>query len=588
MRSLRPPELGAVAVAFLLPIIAASCGGGGGQRVQSNENVDWRDEVIYQLMTDRFADGDRNNNWNVDRSALAKWQGGDWRGIADRVGYLKALGVTAVWISPIVKNVEEDVGVSGYHGYWQQDLTATNPHFGNVNDLRAMVDTLHANGIKVIVDIVTNHIGQLFFYDINLNGVPEEVMYGSGTSPASPVIRVTEYDPDWDPTGIKAQVGWQVMGLAPVRWIDMPALNRVAPQPPEFQNPDWYHRKGRVVAQGNWPRDQVLLADFPGGLKDLATERQDVRDALAKVFGDWIRAVDFDGFRIDTLKHVEHEFWTDFCPRMRRAALEKGKYNFFMFGEAYDGDDQLVGSYTQKDMVDAAFYFPQKYVVFDGVLKYNAPTSEIEALYARKQHYGQAPQPGGVGVAPAKMMVNFIDNHDVPRYQFGQSDDRRLRAALAYLFAAEGVPCIYYGTEQGFAGGGDPANRERLWDSGYDTSTPLFRYVRALADIRKAHVALRRGEVAVRWSTARTGGEEDAGIFAFERIDAAEVVLFVMNANPTHASHTSWQGSGMQTSFAGGTVLVDLLDPSYAVTVGQGGTATVSVPSLGARILVAQ
>lgn len=570
-------------------IIACTSGSPSGG-TQANATTDWRDEVIYQAITDRFADGDPNNNWNVDTSALARYQGGDWLGMAQKAPYLKELGVTAVWISPCVKNVEEDVGVGGYHGYWTQDFGNTNPHFGDLNTLNYMVDTMHKNGIKVILDIVTNHIGQLFFYDINMNGQPDELLYGSG-APNSPIHRVTEYDPDWDANGmIHAQVGSQIMGPAPIIWLNDPSINRVAVQPADFQNPDWYHRRGRVVpdANGNWPPDQVLLGDFPGGLKDLATERQDVRDALARVFSDWVRKVDFDGFRIDTLKHVEHEFWQDFCPKIRRAALAKGKQNFFMFGEAYDGDDVLVGSFTQTNMVDSAFYFPQKYVAIDNTIKNNGPTTEIEKLFGRKSNYGQAPQPGGVGVAPAHMLVNFIDNHDVPRFLSGQKDTVRLQLALAYIFACEGVPCVYYGTEQGFSGGGDPANRERLWDSGYDTTKPLFQWVKSLAAIRKAHVALRHGDVAVRWSTDRTGAEPDAGIFAMERIDPAEIALFVMNCNPNHESTASFNGADMQTSFAPGTVLHDLFDPTYTITVAQGGKAGVKVPALGARLLVAR
>src|SRR5262245_60445060 len=93
---------------------------------------DWRDEVIYQLITDRFADGDVNNNWTVDPSALAKYQGGDWQGIIDRLDYLTTLGVTTIWVSPSVKNVEDDAGVHGYHGYWTQDFLRPNPHFGDI------------------------------------------------------------------------------------------------------------------------------------------------------------------------------------------------------------------------------------------------------------------------------------------------------------------------------------------------------------------------------------------------------------------------------------------------------------------------
>jgi glycosidase len=579
------------ALAIVVPAEIAACTHSSGPSgTQANQSLDWRDQVIYQALTDRFADGDPNNNWNVDNSALAKYQGGDWLGMAQHADYLQQLGVTAVWISPAVKNVEEDVGVAGYHGYWTQDFGQTNPHFGDLNTLNYMVDTMHQHGIKVILDIVTNHIGQLFFYDINMNGQPDELLYGSG-QPGSPLTRVTEYDPDWDPNGmIHAQVGSQILGPAPIVWINDPSINRVAIQPPDFQNPDWYHRRGRVVpdANGNWPPDQVLLGDFPGGLKDLATERQDVRDALARVFSDWVRKVDFDGFRIDTLKHVEHEFWQDFCPKIRAAALAKGKSNFFMFGEAYDGDDVLVGGYTQQNMVDSVFYFPQKYVAIDNTIKNNGPTSEIQNLFNRKANYGQAPQPGGVGVAPAHMFVNFIDNHDVARFLNGQTDTQRLQVALAYVFACEGVPCIYYGTEQGFAGGGDPANRERLWDSGYDTTSPLFQYIKNLAALRQQHVAFRHGDVAVRWATTRTGSETDAGIFAMERSDPAETALFVMNVNPGHASTATYNGADMQTSFAPGTVLKDLLDPTYTITVAQGGTAGVSVPALSARWLVAQ
>jgi glycosidase len=581
-------------------LLAASCtgggsGGGGSVALTPNANLDWRDQVIYQALTDRFADGDPNNNWNVDRTALARYQGGDWKGIADRVGYLKGLGVTAVWISPAVKNVEEDANVAGYHGYWTQDFEGLNPHFGDIGAMRDMVDTLHANGIEVILDIVANHIGQLFYYDINLNGRPDELMYGSG-NPGSPVIRVTEYDPDWDPRGIQAEVGGQTLGPAPIIWINNPAINRVPIQPADFQNPNWYHRMGRVVpdVNGNWPHDEVLRGDFPGGLKDLATDYQDtpghfpVREALVRVFAEWINRVDIDGFRIDTLKHIEPEFWQTFCPAMRQAAAARGKQNFFMFGEAYDGDDGLVGSYTQANMVDSAFYFPQKYTAIDGVIKYNAQTKNIEDLWGRKSMYGQAPQPGGAGIAPAHMMVNFIDNHDVPRYLFNQPDDKRLRVALAFIMCAEGVPCIYYGTEQGFSGGGDPSNRERLWDSGYDTTAPLYQYIAGLTSLRAAHVALRRGDVLVRWSTTRTATEEDAGVFAFERRDPAETALFVMNVNPAQSSHTAYSGAQMSTSFADGTKLRDLLDPAFSATVGQGGAVTIDAPSLSVRIIVAQ
>src|SRR4051794_22132485 len=128
---------------------------------------DWREEVIYQLLVDRFADADQGNNYNVHPSAPGRWHGGDWAGVESKLDYLETLGVTTLWISPVVKNVDTDAGFDGYHGYWAQDLTATNPHFGDLPALRRMVSAAHARGMKVILDIVTNHLGQLFYYDIN-------------------------------------------------------------------------------------------------------------------------------------------------------------------------------------------------------------------------------------------------------------------------------------------------------------------------------------------------------------------------------------------------------------------------------------
>ena len=141
---------------------------------------DWRDEVVYQIVVDRFSDGDPNNNFNVDLRKEASYHGGDWQGIINKLDYLEDLGVTALWISPVVRNVEEDAGFASYHGYWTQSFIDTNLHFGDLAALQRMVDACHRRGIKVILDVVTNHIGQLFYYDINRNGQPDIVFFGGG------------------------------------------------------------------------------------------------------------------------------------------------------------------------------------------------------------------------------------------------------------------------------------------------------------------------------------------------------------------------------------------------------------------------
>jgi alpha-amylase len=567
-------------------------------KAQLTSNVtDWRDEVIYQLMVDRFANGDVNNDYRVEPGHLGRYQGGDWQGVIDRLPYLEELGVTALWISPVVRNVEEDAGFASYHGYWTQDFTGTNPHFGDLATLRRLVDAAHARGMKVILDIVTNHVGQLFYYDINGNGRPDESVYGSGDDAPtggthSPTWHLTEYDPDYDPRGIQSYTSLGEGGPAPVRWLYMPELNRVPPLPAEFQNLDWYHKRGRVTTWDSM--EQTVYGDFPGGLKDLATERDDVRAALIEVFKYWITAADFDGFRIDTLKHVEHEFWQRFCPAMRTYAREHGKDKFFMFGEAFDGRDDLIGSFTFNGEVDSTFYFSQKFVVYDGVFKYGQPTTAIADLWnQRLTNYSDQPHENGIGVPPQQVLVNFMDNHDVPRFLWPDNTIAALHSALFLLLTQDGIPCIYYGTEQQYAGGNDPTNREPLWWSGYDTENATFRHIQALIALRKQYAPLRRGDLVVRWATDHVADEQDAGIFAFERTYEGETVLVAINTRDA-AAETSTSltgGSDMQTSFAPGTVLTNVFDdadPNDTFTVDADGRVRVPLPPRGGKVLVAQ
>ena len=215
-------------------------------------------------------------------------------------------------------------------------------------------------------------------------------------------------------------------------------------------------------------RLQEVTGDFPGGLKDLRTDLPEVRQALIDVFAYWIEAIDIDGFRIDTVKHVEHDFWLQFGTAMRDYATAIGKENFFMFGEVFDGADWLLGSYTEPGMLDSVFYFSQKFQVYDAVFKYGAPTSGIESLWREREvNYSQEGSPNGPTdvdgnpISPTDMLVNFIDNHDVPRFLFDEPDIGVLHNALNLLFTQDGIPCLYYGTEQQFSGGTTPATASR-------------------------------------------------------------------------------------------------------------------------------
>lgn len=568
---------------------------------------DWRDEVIYQIVTDRFEDGDPNTNYRVNTASLTAWHGGDWQGIIDRLDYLEELGVTALWISPNFRVVEEDAGIAGYHGYWPQNFVETNPHFGDLAMLRRLVAEAHRRDMKVLFDVIVNHIGQLFYYDINMNGQPDEMVEGSGlvydefNGTRSEILRTTEWDPDYDPRGIQARTSLGEAGPAPLVWVNMPEINRMPPMPEGFQNPDWYHRKGRVVTPWGWDyRAMVETGDFPGGLKAIRTTLPEVREEMVDIWAWWIEETNADGFRIDTVKHVEQDFWTYFAPRIRERLAEQGKENFLMFGEIFDGRDDVIGRYTEPGGLDSAFYFSHKFQVFDDIFKNGAPTSNIERLYTERfNNYGTTPQPGGItdssgnGIAPVNALVNFIDNHDVARFLFEFENHDGLRAALFYLLTMDGIPCIYYGTEQNFDGGNDPANRENMWlNEGFDTSGETFRHTQRLIELRKDLAPLRRGTFEIRWTSERTQNEQDAGIVAFERSYEGETVLVVVNAHPekvSETSATSLGGGAMPVSFAPGTSLVDVFSESRErFTVNSAGEVTVSVPPYSGRILVVE
>jgi glycosidase len=233
-------------------------------------------------------------------------------------------------------------------------------------------------------------------------------------------------------------------------------------------------------------------------------------------------------------------------------------------------------------------------------------TADCAGFAPGPTYYGEphaAPEEGGIGLAPQQVLVNFLDNHDLARFLFAYQELREgdagaleaLRNALFFVFTWDGIPCVYYGTEQGFHGGVDPGNREDMFlgnqDAGYppfDTSNEMFTYVKSLIAMRKEREALRRGAVSVTYSSAATGSEPDAGVFAFERSSGGDKVLVVVNVRGSGTGSTCPpDGACMTTSFAPGTTLRDIAPGSDGATftVGTGGTLEVTVPARGGRLL---
>jgi alpha-amylase len=669
-------------IAFAL--VLAACGGASdmdhpaNRPHQSNAGLDWRDQVIYQIMVDRFENGDPNNDINVHPSVPGRYHGGDWQGVIDKLDYLETLGVTALWISPVVKNTEEDAGFASYHGYWTQDFLRPNAHFGDLQKLRELVDKAHAKGMLVILDVVTNHVGQLFYYDINGNGQPDDTISGGGFSHTCLQVcaqnpnacsadekvycangsgyleRIIEWDPDYDPRGIQGWTSLGFSGTADIRFTDWPEQNRTPPpRPPDwfgwpddkpwFDDGSWYNRKGRVYVwwrEGDYSKDfvreQETTGDFPGGLKDLNTDNPDAKEALIRSFEYWIEVADFDGFRIDTVKHIDRPeiarnvrgFWGDFTDRMRAKAKALGKQNFFIFGEGFDGNDELIGSYTwggqdaagKFGRFDSMFYFSQKYRSIESVFVQQQPTKNIECLYNTRMGrmagdpfctangypagptYQSTPHAmpadGGIGLAPNQVLVNFIDNHDLPRFLFEKPDTKVLEAALYFLLTWDGIPCIYYGTEQAFAGGVDPKNREDMWLGNrgagiapWATDHAMFQLVQGLIQVRKDLPALRQGAVSPVWSTTIAGARRDAGIFAFERKTAEQTVLVVLNASDQMSETCAPAAEGgacLKTTLPAGATLTDVgpQGEMKTFTVKADGTVAITVPPRSGRILV--
>ena len=480
---------------------------------------DWRDEMIYQIITDRFEDGDPSNNTldaNHNPSAGARGHGGDFRGLQRRLGYLRGLGVTAVWVSPVPKNADGE-----YHGYAASDFTTTARHWGTLAEMQAFVADAKSTGIRTILDVVTNHGGNL--------------------------IRDNSY-------------------LAPPAQYTLQYRDPLRQHAPPFAALSNWHAHGSI---GNFSDPEQIVGEL-FGLDDLRTEDPAIRQHLADIYTTWIALLDLDGFRIDTVKHVELGFWQTWTPAVRANAAAMGKHNFFMFGEVWDGNDFFLGKYTGTK-AGGAYALDS---VLDYPLYYQTNWVFAQAgggAQAIMDHYANLP--AAYDPAAQTRLVTFLDNHDNPRFlssSFAADRRGRLHAALVFQLTSLGVPCIYYGTEQYFNGGSDPNCREDMFDgqwefgpslgNNFDQTAPGYRLVRQLNQLRRDHPALRRGALTAR--EVRTS----PGIFAYSRILAGSEVLVAVNTSDTTQTSAAWP-----TGFAAGTVLVDALNPSVTATVGTGG-----------------
>jgi alpha-amylase len=458
----------------------------------------WSDDILYFVLVDRFADGDPGNDADVDRSAPGTFHGGDLKGLVAQIDEIASLGVTALWVNPLVRNVPRYVTGAGfpdwaYHGYWSDDLSQLDSRFGTEEDLATLVRECHRRGMKVLLDVVYNHAG-----------------YG------------THY-------------------LADPR------------------TRDWL----RSTERGGCGDDD--LTQCVAGLPDWKTERAEVAEWLLAQQLRWAERHRLDGFRLDTVKHVGHPFWQEHRRRARAALGPR----FFLLGEVWGGDREVLDPYFEADELDAGFDFTFQGSAIAFVQGRGRAVAFDRYLASRER------------VRPGHLLAHYLSSHDVPGALFQLGGDRDLfRLAAVLQLTAAGLPVVYYGEEVARAGGDWPENRSDMpWGgrailpgAGHPRDEAMRDFYRRLIAIRRAHPALRRG----RHQAIATDGD----LYVFMRRDpgARDTVVVAVNrgAIPAEASFPApadWQGSSARDLLGGGEV------------ASRDGRARIAVPARQARVM---
>lgn len=497
--------------------------------------ADWRDQVIYFIMVDRF-----NNprakpvHAPYDDPDYGLYQGGKFAGIREQLGYIKNLGAGAIWLSPVLKNLPWDK--ASYHGYGIHDLLRANPQFAlDANkadeELRELVDAAHQAGLYVIFDIVLNHTGNVFAY----------------TGNPAPPFSASPLPVQW-----RDKNGNPMAQDTDVAAIPNPSTDAVV-WPAELQKNNYFRRQGSPDPQGD-----DTTGDF-ASLKQWRTDDPEVQHFLIRAHQYLIARYDVDGFRIDTLRYLKNNLAQLFGNSIREYALTLGKKNFFTFGEVLDataeediakfiGRNTTTGSGINSPVgVDAALDYPL-FNTFVPVAKGAHPPNELVDMYhLRKQAEQYILSSHGDA---SRYFVTFLDNHDMKKrflwVEPGNEHyyDDQLTMALTCLYCLPGIPCVYYGTEQGLHGinvngnANDAVVREALWGIQPQFPQNAFFYteMKKIAQLRTQEPTLRYGRFYFRPVSGNSFNFSvspyPGGILAWSRILNDREVLIVANTNP--------------------------------------------------------
>lgn len=580
-------------------------------------------ERFYFLMPDRFANGDTSNDrggltgprevTGFDPTRKGWYHGGDLKGMISKLDYIKGLGTTAIWLTPSFKNKPvQGLGTpypsAGYHGYWITDFMQIDPHLGTNQDLTNLIAGAHRRGMKVFFDIITNHTADVIQYEQKPGG-PAPYDYVSKAA-------VPYKDANGNVFDDRTFAGTNTFPKLDAN-VSFPFKPVVSDAEKNVKVPAWlndvtlYHNRGNTTFSG----ENSTYGDF-AGLDDLFTENPRVVHGWEDIYDYWIRNYGVDGFRIDTMKHVNLELWQQFLPHILETARRAGRPNFFAFGEVADGvSNPFLSRFTTAGRSQAVLDFPFQQQAREFAASH--PTDQLRREIDEGDWYTDAD-------SNVYQLPTFLANHDMGHIGMFLRDDnagapesellQRDKLAHALLFLSRGNPVVYFGDEQGFTGAGndqaarqdmfpsqdseynnidddgvDPNNGQNLNDGGknddigsdvtpaadnFDPSHPLYRTIAALERLRKDNPALADGAEQVRVSSPA------AGIFAFSRTDAREQVEYLVALNnakspqtaavPTYSSKmrfASIWGDGPRTVTSGRDKTVSLTVPALSTVV---------------------
>lgn len=417
-------------------------------------DIEFRQETIYFIVVDRFHDGDPDNSegpnpelYDPSQQEWGKYWGGDLQGVIEKLDYLKNLGVTAIWLTPLFEQVEQlFVENAAIHGYWTRDFKRINPRFigkdeepslNKTQDTRnttfdRLIDELHKRKMKLVLDIVCNH-------STPDTGGSKGELYDDG-------VKIADFNDD---------------------------------------EQHWYHHYGEVT---NWEDDWQIQNCELSGLATFNENNPNYREYIKSAIKQWLdRGV--DALRVDTVKHMPIWFWQEF-----NAEILAHKPDVFIFGEwiySHPDDDRSVefANHSGMTLLDFGLCVAIRAALAQGA---EGGFHLIQDIFDKDHHYFGATE-----------LITFIDNHDMPRFQSLNPDPEMLQLATVLIMTCRGIPCIYYGTEQYLHddtnGGNDPYNRPMM--ESWDTESPLYRSIRLLSGLRRLNPAISMGSQWQRYVT---------------------------------------------------------------------------------------